>query len=520
MRWFYTCILLAFVHLTVSGDSSTLYELDEVLTRDYVSRKVSTLDSLKRLARTSDEPWPIYYDLAGRYASFDTDSALHYTSEAGKCATSDLQQARSALQLASIYNSSLMMYKEAYDLYRGINLTAEDANFKKDYFIVGVQIYRNLERMAPQDSLRRSYAGFKRALRDSVLKIMPEEDFIRANELLEEGKADDVITLFEKNTAEPGFNPFNGALYHLMARAYRVKNDRELEKKYLALASKADIENGVREYMALPELALMLYEEGDIERAYRYMQRSLDDAKACNARVRIFDMAETFSVVSDAYAGRQKESRRNLGFLLFLVILLLLIAMVTLYYARQRNRLLNDARYKLEESNRQLETAGNVRERNVRQFMNLSREYLEKLDGYRLRLFKIAGKRNFDSLLSAIKSSDIVDSSLSTFYSSFDKAFLEIYPDFIDEFNSYLRPDERVSLKEPGSLNTDLRIFALMKLGIYESAEIARFLHCSQSTVYNYRTKYRSKAQNKEKFIRHFFPDTVTNTPTNINNLE
>lgn len=511
----YILILLLLIPFSVKCVSTSLGELDKALTKDYVSERARTLDSLKRLAPDSPDPWRIYDDLAQRYASFDTDSALYYVDISRRYATTLLQRSRSILRLASIYNSSLMMYKEAYDLYRAIPLPENDPDFRKDYFVVGVQIYRNLESMAPQDSLRIAYARVKRALRDSVLKIMPDEKFISANELLDGGNPEAALKLFEKDVSQPGFNPYNGAIYHIMARAYRAKGDKELEKRYLALAAKADMENGVREYLALPELALLLYEEGDIGRAYRYMQRSLDDAKACKARVRIFDMAETFSVVSDAYAERQRESRRNMGILLAMVILLLILAVVTLYYARQRNRLLSVARCELEESNRRLEASGNVKEKYVRQFMNLSREYLERLDGYRMSLFKIAGKRNFDLLYNAIKTSDIVDSSVSTFYTNFDKAFLEIYPDFIEEFNSLLRPEERIALKEPGTLNTDLRIFALMKLGIYESGEIARFLHCSQSTVYNYRTKYRAKALDKEAFIRHFFPENPPKSPTN-----
>lgn len=496
------------------GTTAPLRQLDNALTKDYASTKIRRLDSLKRVAAGAAAKWEPYYELAREYANFNTDSAIYYSDLAGKFATDKRENRKSNLQLASLYNSSLMMYKEAYEIFRSIPLDSADKNLRRDYFVLGVQLYRNLEGLAPDDSLRRVYARQKQAWRDSVLALMPDEKFIRANELLDAGNPQDALKLFRQEASDPDFNPANGAMYHLMARAYGRLGDTEHETEYLALAANADIENGVREYLALPQLALKLYERGDIERAYRYMQRSIEDAKSCNARVRLFDMTEAVSVISDAYASRQRSSHHMLVLMLGLLCVLLAVAVVSLFYARQRNRLLSQARTELEEGNRKLEVAGNVREKYVRNFMNLSREYLEKLDNYRARLFKIAAKRNFDTLYNAIKASDIVDSTATTFYENFDRAFLELYPDFTEEFNSLLRPEERIILKEEGILNTELRIFALMKLGICESAEIAKFLHCSQSTVYNYRTRYRAKAIDKEAFINHFFNNTTHSTPT------
>lgn len=513
------CTILFLLILSLSGcrgdDESSLRALDKALSVDYPSVKIHSLDSIRRLAALSADKWRLYDELAANYANFNTDSALFYNSLAHDVAPDALCESKSELQRASIYNSSMMMYKEAHEIFRSIAHDSSDSTLRRDYFILGVQLYRNLELLAPDDALRREYAGIKKGFRDSVLKIMPDEKFIRANELLDAGDAAGALKLFERDASSPDFNPANGAMYHMMARAYGRLGNSDAEREYLALAAKADIENGVREYVALPQLALRLYERGDIDRAYRYMQRSIEDAKACNARVRLFDMTDTLPAISNAYAAGQRSSRIKLGLMLGLVCVLLVITVVSLYYARQRNRLLSRARAELEEGNRRLAAAGNIREKYVRRFMYLSREYLEKLDGYRARLFKIAAKRNFDALADAIKSPEIVDRTAATFYANFDKAFLELYPDFIEEFNSLLRPEERVRLKSEGELNTDLRIFALMKLGITESAEIARFLHCSQSTVYNYRTRYRTKAIDKDIFVAHFFHSATPEPPTN-----
>ncbi|MBD5288271.1 MAG: hypothetical protein HDS28_04265 [Bacteroides sp.] len=487
------------------GDNEYLRNLDKALSMDFTSRKAVQLDSLKRTLAQNKDKWAGFHELAARYSNFNTDSALSYAIKARESATNRDQLRKSDIQIASLYNSSLMMYKEAFQIFKEIPLDSADISFKKDYYTLGVQLYRNLEQLAPYDSLRRYYANRKREFRDSVLKIMPNEKFIRANELLDGGDPQGAIDLFKDVANNPNIELYNGAPYHLLAKAYRRLGDKDREIEFLALAAKSDVENGVKEYLALPELALALYEEGDVARAYRYMKRSNDDAKSCNARVRIFDMTEAVSVISDAYAAHQKSWQTIMTWLLIAVCLLLAVTCISLIYARKHNRMLSDARSKLEESNRKLEAAGNVREKYVRRFMNLSREYIEYLNSYRASLFKTASKRNFDTLYDAIKSTRIIDQTTSTFYASFDKAFLELYPDFVNEFNSLLRHEERIELREENTLNTELRIFALMKLGIRESAEIAKFLNCSQSTVYNYRTRYRAKAIDKDDFVNNFF---------------
>lgn len=502
--------LLIFILWLTAGHANedSFRQLDKSLSKDFISLKRHRLDSL-RLATSADTcKWPAYYRLASEYANFDTDSALYYSTGALKVAANKNEHLKSQLQLASLYNSALMMYKEAGEIFSSLNPDSLSPDYRTDYYIFGVQLYKNLEALAVDEPLRRQYASRKAAFRDSVLRILPAEKFIRANELLDAGRPEEALKLFESDLYDEAFNPANGAMYHLVSKAYGAMGDKENELKFLALAAKTDIENGVREYIALPMLALRLYEEGDLDRAYRYMQRSLKDAKDCKARVRIYDMAETLSVISSAYAARQRSAHLTLALMLVLVVLMLVTVGVSLVYARQRNRLLNIARSDLEKSNIQLAADGNIREKYLWRFMNLSREYLEKLDNYRAKLFKIGAKRNFDALFEAIKSQEIADKTAATFYAAFDKAFLELYPDFINEFNRLLRPEERIILKEPDTLNTELRIFALMKLGVCESAEIAKFLHCSQSTVYNYRTRYRAKAIDKEEFIKHFFGDT------------
>lgn len=491
-----------------------LKSLDRMLDEDYISLRHNRIDSLRRVLMSRGDNWRADYDMAAAYSDFNVDSALLYIRRAEASAPDEGSRRLTLLRKGGIYNSSLVMYKEAGDIFDSLAPDPADSTFTKDYYTLGVQLYRNLEELAPEPDVKNHYALIKRELRDSVLSYSPASILINANRLIDNGNPAGALGLLLPEVEGADFSPANGAVYHVIARAYEVQGNRDREIEYLTLAAQSDLSNGVREYIALPRLAYLLYERGDVDRAYRYMQRSIDDARACNARLRLMDMSETMAVISGANAAKELSARRLLVLLLLIVAASLAIVGVSLYYARRKNRLLGESRRSLESLNARLEASGSLREKYARRFMMLSMEYIDKLDHYRRHLLKIASRRNFDSLYDAISSTAGVERESDLFYSHFDSAFLELYPDFVDEFNSLLRPEERVELKDGHSLNTELRIFALMKMGISESAEIARLLHCSQSTVYNYRTRYRAKAIYKDEFVRKIFPSDTTQPPT------
>lgn len=522
MRIIYFLVALVCCCCVAGARAVDLSMLDRAVERDFTAPRFARIDSLKRRLPLPDEKWDASMRLAAEYADLNVDSALSYALRARSWAPDHLSRRKAMIRTASIYNSSLMMYKEAADIFDSLPAAGgSDSGADVDYYILGVQLYRNLELMTPVGEMRERYAAMKRAYRDSVLAIDPASLLIRANKLLDGHLPDEALHLLLAEMAGEGYSPANGAIYHVAARACEEMGDADRQMEFLALAARADLENGVREYLALPQLAQILYERGDLDRAYRYMSRSVRDATSCNARVRMLGTSEAMSIISDAYSARQREARMRLAALLVLSVLLLAALVVSLYYARQRNRLLDDARrqqeatnLELADANRRLEAAGKVREKYVRRFMNMSLGYLQKMEHYRASLFKTAAQRNFDRLYDAIRSTSYIEEESASFYRDFDRAFLELYPSFIEDLNALLRPEEKVSLSADGGLTTELRIFALMRLGITESAEIARFLHCSQSTVYNYRTRFRRKAIDTDEFIARIYSEDPNRPPT------
>ena len=157
-------------------------------------------------------------------------------------------------------------------------------------------------------------------------------------------------------------------------------------------------------------------------------------------------------------------------------------------------------------ANKKLESLTNVQKEYIVHYVKLSSEYIGKIDDYRKALYKKAISENKDEIIKDLRSTDFINTELNLFYDDFDKAFLNLYPNFIEQFNQLLKDDEQIKLKHDEILNSELRVFALIRLGITESEQIAEFLRYSITTIYNYRVKMRNKA----KIPRNEFKEAVT----------
>ena len=155
---------------------------------------------------------------------------------------------------------------------------------------------------------------------------------------------------------------------------------------------------------------------------------------------------------------------------------------------------LNDTNKKMSDINDELSESNEIKETYIGHFLDLCSTYIDKLEKYRSTLNKKAVERKLEELFRMLKSHEMIDQELKELYSLFDNIFLHLYPNFVEEFNSLLVEEERFNLKPDELLNTELRIFALIRLGITDSSRIANFLRYSANTIYNYRTRVRNKA--------------------------
>lgn len=277
---------------------------------------------------------------------------------------------------------------------------------------------------------------------------------------------------------------------------------------YLAKTALLDMQMAVREYASLQKLARVMYSRGDLERAYRYLNCSMEDAVACNARLRFLEVTEYYPIIDKAYKTKEAEERAVTRKMLIIVSVLavLLIALTAyLYYWMKKltvmRRRLYEANRKLVSANQNLAETGKIKEVYIARYLDKCVGYLEKLEQYRRSLEKLAMASKIEELFKTIRSEQFLRDERKLFYNEFDKSFLDLFPNFIEDFNALLQEEGKIYPKSGELLNTELRIFALIRLGVTDANRIAHFLGYSLATVYNYRSKIRNKAAgDKEAF--------------------
>lgn len=517
------------LHANTAGGDSLLYKLEETIrTRaQYLSAKEHKLAQIKQRLSTqlsAQKRYDMLGELLEEYRSYNADTALYIAQQRLQLAyrINDKDLINNArMNIADIMGIA-GMYKEAVEQ---MGLVTVDSlpdylrtyyyqilrtlyNWMGDYVVLGEEKERYKQLMACYtDTLVKHYAASK----DTLLYVLSMSQQYNTN-----GQYDKAIGLmsryYRKNAND---NRYIAIGAYTLAESYKRLQDTENEKKYLAIASIADLQSPVFEYAALPDLAVLLFKEGEINRAYSYLKVCMEDAVACNARLRILDILEIFPIVNDAYQKQLKQQQRKMAWALISISLLSFFLLAAIFYVYKQMKRVVEARRevvkvnrqlkelneelhlsneKLKEASRSIAENAHLKVEYIGRYMDWCSVYLEKMDRYRRHLGKIASTNNLEELYKNLKSSKFIEKELADFYANFDTTFLQLFPTFIEDFNKLLAPDEQIIPKNNERLNTELRIFALIRLGITDSVKIAQFLRYSVTTIYNYRVKVRNKA--------------------------
>lgn len=505
---------------------SLLDELDTTIVNSqyYHNKKETEINKLKGLLKYTSsnlQKYELYEKLYNEYKVYQSDSALNYARKSLKIAytLNDLTKINSAkLNLASIM-ATLGMYKEATDILNKIDIKATP-EIKNLFYGANSSIYLSMSEYAASDQEKKRYILLTKQYRDSTFQSDPvhSKSYIitQSNRLFENGKYDETIRLLEGHFNKiDSSNADKAVIAYIISQAYQRKKNYEQEKKWLIISAISDLQLEKKEYISLRSLAFLMYQEGDVDRAYKYIKRSLEDALFCNARLRTYEISRMLPIINEAYQKQNDTNRKQLIVFLISASILSLFLMVVLFLlfkqmkklskAKQEislannqflelNKELNSFNEKLNETNKTLKEANLVKEIYIGRYMDQCSVYISKLDEYRRKLNVIVSSGKTTELVKAIKSKEFIEVELKEFYHNFDKTFLLLFPNFIEEFNSLLSDNEDIKLKQGELMNTELRIFALIRLGISDSVKISEFLRYSLSTIYNYRTKLRNKA--------------------------
>lgn len=487
---------------------SLLYELDKVVSnrQQYSDLKQRAIDSLKqvRLQQTSpEEVFRLNIELIDAYATFVCDSAEYYIHDnlrIAKLLNNPKYFLDSQLQLAFIYSLS-GLFVQANEIFKSIQCKDLPNDLKAMYCWKRIRYYENLIRYTDDIFFSKHYTAKTEAYRDTLMSVLGEgTDLYRkelAFKLQYEGKMQEALDLLNEfyEKEEPGTHGW-AMLAMGLAKVYEQLGDSLAEEKYLILAATADKKLAIKENEALLSLVGVLYQKGDIDRAYNYVKVVLDDASFYNSRFKHTVIARIHPIIWNTYLIMLEEQKRNLQISLLIIVGFIVVLTVLLCFTNKQMRAVSRARSELKRMNNELSALNEklnevnaVKEQYISYFMNQCAVYINKLDEYR---------RDVLRKLKAGKSKEVCKASAKPFereledlYTNFDKAFLQLYPHFMEDFNALLRPEGRYTLPT-GKLNVELRIFALMRLGITNMGQVASFLHCSTQTVYNYKSKVKS----------------------------
>lgn len=521
-----------------------LHTLDDIIQNhkvQYQAQRIKQINQLKAQARTATgyNKYNLYKEIFDLYSHFQTDSAQVYICKMQQLPaykTDVVMQATLHVAQAEIMAVSAL-YAEALselDKVPQSLISSEHADLRLYYYRVKRTLYGWMCTYYTKSSEQHKLWEEKTMnYRDSLLSVDAiknmSRDIVMAdkyNALRQPEKALKMLKPYSAQASEATPNPF---VCFTLAHAYILSGNRTKAIYYLTLTAIADLRSATCEYQALPMLAQILFDHGDVERAYTYLLCSMEDASYCKAGLRSIEASTIFPIIDKQYKQREKEQRERdhllmyglvgLSFILIAMVVYLRKQMLKLRQMRQKqslyNKQLSAANQQMHEANEKLQVAlqevkrtneelqntysqlrmtDKVKEEYIARYLNRCRMYLDQLTEFRSATLRLIKNRHFEELANQLKRDLNAKTEQTQFYEDFDAAFLTLFPDFVASFNALLQPEHQLSVKKNGLLNTELRIYALIRLGIHDTTRIAHFLDYSTATVYNYRSKIRNKA--------------------------
>lgn len=526
-----------------------LARLDSMIDNEdsYVRLKLDKIAQIKQNRKRTSSVEERYWNnraLYDEYFVFDADSAMKY-------ADANLRIARNLGNIQWEYEwrinksfalSVMGFLNEAQEELLQIDVAQlSDAN-KIKYYGQLAYLYSHMGQLSDHKIIGTDdYDHISHCYEDSISSLITRDNpdylwYAASSKVDSKTIPDGLVETVKASVDTCSFDSRTDAMNcYILSRLYDRLDDKENRMRYLILSGMTDVRTANRDIASINELATILLADGDIERAYKYVNYSQNQALRLPNRIRAASLAKTVSEVHRLHETRLRKSQHDLTVaLVVLFVILILLVMLIIMYMR-RSRQLKKSQTKLEEANQvltenmneitrnkaerdnlianlqaanahneeismTLREANYVKEECIGAAFALCSSYIERFEKYRKEIMKFVKAEKWKELKAEVIAASYSNRELKDFYKSFDTLFLNIYPDFVNDFNKLLRPEEQLAVNA-GELNTELRIYALVRLGISDSVKIAALLHCSPQTVYNYRLKMRNKAIiAKEKF--------------------
>lgn len=508
---FFSLFLFSSLQASVQIDS-VLKKLDEYIAKKdyYIEQKETKISGLKKnlLTETNGTQRLNYYnELFNEYKSYKYDSAYVYAHKCLEIATSmnnpsHIIEAKE--HIAFCYLSS-GLFKESFDTMLSINLEKGSESVHKNYYMLLSRLYYDMADYNNAEPFRSEYIQKGNVYSDSTIRYLSNDSIelwsalaLRKMKQKEMGEA---IRIFKILSASTVIDDHTYAIAtSSLAFIYEGLGNKDEAIYYMALASIGDIKAATKETVALRNLATLLYEKADIHRSYEYIRLAMEDANFYNARHRKIGISSILPIIEkDRFEQVEKQRNILIGSVVIILLLFFLLLSATLIIYKQIKKL-KEARRTIQDQNKsllitnsQLLEAIVIKDEYIVQSLYGNSEYIDRLE----KLYKLVNRkitaRQYDDLKDTLKESDL-RKERENMYSSFDYTFLKLFPHFIDEYNLLFNPQDRIEIDTNKDLTPEIRIFALIRLGIHENERIAKFLNYSVHTINTYKTKVKNKS--------------------------
>lgn len=506
-------------------DKALLDSLDRAIaqTPQTVARKERHIARLRRqlaAQHTAHGRYAACWRLYEAFRPYRNDSALHYL---GQCAAiarrhGDTPREGDALAMTALQCSSAGNYAEASSLLAAVDTARLDRRGRADYAWAARHLYGELAFYTKVEHLRAIYAARAKSYEAAALRLLSPTDDRRLQ--LQEvaarsaGRYAEALRLNDRRMSQVkrGSHAYSIVCFY-RAQTYRASGDRPRYLHYIALSALCDARLAVMDQGAMWELASNLADgDGGRQRSYRYIKYAWQAAETFGTALRSRQIMPVLSATEESYQRGLSQSNLLLKVATAVAVVLLVLVLGLLVFAMKQNKRLSLAHRRLAAANDSLQQAnaslqqayahlnemGRMKEVYIGRFLRLCAIYADKIESLRKKVARLVKNREYSKLATLLQDDN---HSIDELYEHFDSAFLNLFPTFVSEFNALLRPEERITPPDATRLTTQIRIFALIRLGIEDSSKIAEFLHYSANTIYNYRAMVKNGALgNRDEF--------------------
>lgn len=542
-----TILLSFFLSATVMGQKAEQEALFKEIDREidhsavYVARHEARIAEARRHYDEAQRT-AVKYDYALQlyelYKPFVSDSALFFLREGIKMADEigDHSEAVRCRALLALRCTNVGMYDEALLTLDSIQTEGVHPEVLGEYYKARNNVYNELAYYTQLDNMRQHYweqaVHYEKLMYETLPASDPDCLLRRELSMMNAGDLKTSMKINDEwlKSVEKGSHPYAlVTLYRYLE--YKAQGDTIQMVRWLTESVLADIRNGVMDQGSMWEMANLLMVMGDIDRAYRYISYTSDCAGRYGSRQRRWQITPLLTEIANNYKAKSERTTTQLWIMLGAISVLVLLLLGVLFFLRRRNSQLAAARNALHDTNSRLaalnmelqhanqqlsatneqfavlnsklKEANSVKDEYIGRFLSLCAQYVDKLDDYRKMVNKKMKNKELDELYRITKSTELKEAEIEELNQNFDSVFLHLFPNFVNDFNALLQPDYQIRPKEENRLTTDLRIFALIRLGIDDSSKIAEFLHYSVNTIYNYRARIKNGVVgNREAFER------------------